>query len=204
MPATSIIIENVSKRFSRSTIFSKINYSFSTPSRYAITGPNGSGKSTLLKIIAGIVTPNTGNVLFTVKGESISVDSISRFMSICAPYLELPEELTLNELMDFHSAQRVLDISRNMLVEELQLDAGKEIRLYSSGMKQRLKLALALHSNSSIVLLDEPTSNLDGTWTNWYLQKIQSLSKQCLVIISSNEKREYDFCEEVFSLESYK
>jgi ABC-type multidrug transport system ATPase subunit len=204
MALTSITLENVSKKFSSNPIFSKINYRFTTPNRYAITGPNGSGKSTLLKILAGIITPNSGKVSYKIDGSDKSVESVSTFVSLCAPYLELPEELTLSELFDFHSAQRKLNITKTALADELQLDTNKEIRLYSSGMKQRLKLALALYANSSIIFLDEPTSNLDDTWANWYQQKMQTLSEQCLVVISSNEKREYDFCNEVFKIDTYK
>lgn len=114
--------------------------------------------------------------------------------------MDLPDELNINELLKFHQSLRKLTSPENALIAELQLEPTKEIRNYSSGMKQRLKLALAFYSESSVVLLDEPTATLDEHWTQWYLKKVQEISSDKLVIISSNIPAEYSFCEVVVKL----
>ena len=189
----SIQLKNVSKKFGNVWIFKNVTMAFGPGKKYAITGPNGSGKSTLLKIIAGIITPNQGEVSF-------GFEDISREISFCAPYLELPEELTLHEILAFHQNLRKLNVSTEKFIETMQLDAHKEIRNYSSGMKQRIKLALALYTDSKVILLDEPTANLDEHWTKWYLTEIQQVAAHRLVVICSNIKEEYSFCDEVFNV----
>lgn len=199
----SIELKGVSKKFGSNWIFRNINARFEAGNKYAITGPNGSGKSTLLKIVAGMVTPNAGGVSLVNGGQAIATEDWYPLISFCAPFMELPDELTLVELLDFHESQRKMLIGRAQLMQEVQLDAGKEIRNYSSGMKQRLKLALAFYTDSPIVLLDEPTNTLDAHWTDWYFKLAGQLSAGRLVIISSNIPTEFSFCNSVLDIEPY-
>lgn len=199
-----IQLSDVSKKFGNEWIFKGISITFNSPLSYAITGPNGSGKSTLLKVIAGISTPNRGEAQWKVQDNAVSVDEIYKHIAYCAPYLELPEELNLSELLQFHQRLRSLTIEEKEFISLLQLDPTKEIRLYSSGMKQRLKLALAFYTESKILLLDEPTATLDEIWIAWYLSEIKKQLSQKLVIICSNEKSEYSFCDNVINLQDYK
>ena len=192
----AIRLKNVSKKFGNVWIFKNVNADFEPGKKYALTGPNGSGKSTLLKIIAGIITPNRGEIAF---GSKFAYNEIS----FCAPYLELPEELTLDELFAFHKELRTINISIENFVVEMQIDPKKEIRNYSSGMKQRIKLALALYTESMVVLLDEPCANLDAHWTGWYLQKVKQITAEKLLVISSNIPAEYDFCDTVFDISDF-
>ncbi len=117
--------------------------------------------------------------------------------------LELPDELTLIELLNFHESQRKLTINRQQFMDAVQLEPDKEIRNYSSGMKQRLKLALAFYTDSKIILLDEPTATLDQHWTEWYLKLVSELLTDRLVVISSNVPAEYSFCDSVLDIEPY-
>jgi len=194
---TLITLNNVSKKFGNIWIFKGITAEFSAGKKYAITGANGSGKSTLLKVLAGIITPNSGEVKF-------AFEDVYRHISFSAPYMDLPEELTLNELFKFHENIRRLSISRQAFMDEVQLEGDKEIRNYSSGMKQRLKLAFAFFTESKILLLDEPSATLDEHWNNWYLKTVQQVDSTRLVIISSNIPAEYAFCDETLDIGQFK
>ncbi len=194
---TLITLNNISKKFGSIWIFKNVTAEFIAGKKYAITGANGSGKSTLLKVLAGIITPNAGEVKF-------AFEDVYQHISFSAPYMDLPEELTLNELFKFHENIRRLSISRQTFMDEVQLEGDKEIRNYSSGMKQRLKLAFALFTESKILLLDEPSATLDEHWNNWYLKTVQQVDSNRLVIISSNIPAEYAFCDTTLDIGQFK
>lgn len=197
---TKISLQNLGKRFNREWIFRHLNYEFSPGKSYAITGPNGSGKSTLLQVISGATTLSEGKVLY----QNINDENIFKHISIAAPYLELIEEMTLTEFLIFHSALKKLlptfTIERIISVIELDKAADKQIRYFSSGMKQRVKLAQAIFSDVPVVLLDEPTTNLDEDGIVLYKSLINNYSKERLLVVSSNDKQEYDFCDEVIDM----
>ena len=197
-----ITLTNTGKRFNREWIFRHLNYEFVAGKNYAITGPNGSGKSTLLQVIAGSLTHNEGNIQYS----QYQVDDQYKNISIAAPYLELIEEMTANEFLSFHNSFKPLAVSNTEALAKVDLQnaANKQIRYYSSGMKQRLKLAQAFFSSTPILLLDEPTTNLDAEGIALYHQLLNNYTKDKLVIISSNDKQEYDFCEELIMMEKYK
>jgi ABC-type multidrug transport system ATPase subunit len=215
-------LNNVGKRFNREWIFRRFTYQFQSGKKYAITGANGSGKSTLLQVIAGSLTHNEGTVEISnesryVSGAtgneqstkpSITSENFYQNISIAAPYLELIEEMTAKEMLLFHTQFKPLTNAAS--IEEILQTAGlqnainKQIRYYSSGMKQRLKLVQAFFSNTPILLLDEPTTNLDTDGIALYHHLINTYTKNKLVIVSSNDKQEYDFCEEVIGIGGYK
>jgi ABC-type multidrug transport system ATPase subunit len=199
-------LSNLGKRFNREWIFRHLDYEFTTGKKYAITGSNGSGKSTLLQVIAGSLTHNEGSVEIGNGQLAIGNDQHYQHISIATPYLELVEEMTALEMLNFHSTFKQLILADNEILEKvgLQAAANKQIRNYSSGMKQRLKLALAFFSNTPILLLDEPTTNLDEDGIALYHQLIQKHTTNKLVIVCSNDKQEYSFCEEVLEVGRYK
>jgi len=201
-----ITLTNTGKRYNREWIFRHFNYVFSQGMRYAITGSNGSGKSTLLQVIAGALTHNEGTIQMTSGDKSLAEENCYQYMSLAAPYLELIEEMTANEFLAFHTRFKPLSTSREEILAIINLTkaADKQIRYYSSGMKQRLKLAQAFFCNTPILLLDEPTTNLDAEGIALYHQLINGFTKNKLVIISSNDHQEYSFCEEVVSIGAYK
>ena len=198
-----IEVKNLGKRFNYHWLYRNLNLSFSNTHKYAIKGPNGSGKSTLLKLISSYLTPSEGIINYRKNSVNISSSDIYQHVSFVAPYLELIEEYTFSELFDFHSHFRLLSISKSNL--ESLLDLGniknKSIRHFSSGMKQRTKLALGLATNSSIYLLDEPTTNLDNQGKQWYEEMIVKFCKDALVIIASNESDDFVLCDEVIDIE---
>ena len=190
-----IELDKVSKKFGTQWIFREVSASFESGVPSAIVGANGSGKTTLLKIISGIVSPNEGTVKYA-DGADIPVDEIYQYISYTSPYLELPEELTLHELLEFHTALKPLhQISIEDFIKTIDIPADKEIRNCSSGMKQRVKFALAYYSISKILLLDEPTANMDHHWRDWALALIQNQAQERVTIICSNEPVEYSFAE---------
>ena len=190
-----IELDKVSKKFGAQWIFREVSASFESGLPSAIVGANGSGKTTLLKIISGIVSPNEGTIKYT-DGADIPVDEIYQYISYTSPYLELPEELTLYELLQFHTGLKPLhQISIEEFINAIDIPADKEIRNCSSGMKQRVKFALAYYSISTILLLDEPTVNMDHHWRDWALALIQNQPQERVTIICSNEPIEYSFAE---------
>lgn len=198
-----ISLSNIGKRFNREWIFRNLDYTFSAPKKYAITGPNGSGKSTLLQVIAGAVAHNEGAITFSNNRQETE---LYKHIAIAAPYLELIEEMTANELLDFHAAFKPLSVPKQEALHIVTLEkaANKQIRYYSSGMKQRLKLAQAFFSSTTVLLLDEPTTNLDAEGIALYRHLVAHYTDGKLVIISSNDRQEYSFCDEVVSVTDYK
>jgi len=203
-----VTLSDVGKRFNREWIFRHCSYEFKTGKNYAITGPNGSGKSTLLQVIAGATLHNEGSIEYSIGQKKTEPEHHYSQISIAAPYLELIEEMTAKEMLEFHSKFKPL--IQSLSVEDMLKTVGlekainKQIRYYSSGMKQRLKLAQAFFSNTPILLLDEPTTNLDADGIALYHNLISNYTKDKLVIVSSNVKQEYDFCEEVIEIGDYK
>jgi len=203
-----IQLQEVSKRFQYEWIFKNLNLSIPPGTSLAIIGGNGSGKSTLLKCLSGVIPVTSGKITFSNSQGRISESDWYSQLSISAPYLELPEEFTLQELVDFHFKFKnpLEDIQPKKLLEILYLEshASKPVSQFSSGMKQRLKLGLALFSDVPLILLDEPTSNLDKKGIAWYLDLIQAFQKGRTLIICSNDPREYEFCQQTLSIEDYK
>ena len=201
-----ISLQDAGKRYNREWIFRHINYEFFPGVKYAITGANGSGKSTLLQVIAGAILQSEGKVIFQKTSQPTLIPEAYKYLSIAAPYLELVEEMTASEFLLFHSKFKPLTKEPGVILEEMELGAAasKQIRYFSSGMKQRLKLAQAFFSETPVVLLDEPTTNLDTNGIALYHHLISNYTTGRLVIVSSNDKQEYGFCEEVIRIEEYK
>jgi ABC-type multidrug transport system ATPase subunit len=204
-----ITLQNAGKRFNREWIFKNINHVFEAGKAYAITGANGSGKSTLLQIISGAISLSEGSLkLISNKEKIIPSENIYQSISLAAPYVELIEEMTAEEFLSFH--QNFKPFFEEVEVDEildsigLQPAADKQIRYYSSGMKQRVKLAQAIFSQAPILLLDEPCTNLDASGYDLYHELIEKYCKQKLIIVSSNDANEIDFCHERIKMGEFK
>jgi ABC-type multidrug transport system ATPase subunit len=204
-----IYLTAASKRFNKEWIFSNLDFNFVAGQHYALIGNNGSGKSTLLQIIAGYIGLTKGQINWMNDfGQSIDSTNIYQHISIAAPYLELVEEFTALEQIAFHQQFKSIqsDIQAIDILEKIGLSkaADKQIRNFSSGMKQRLKLALAIFDQAPILLLDEPCSNLDQEGIQTYHQLMQAYALQKLIIVASNDPQEYQFCTQQLALSDFK
>jgi len=202
-----IVLNNVGRRFNKEWIFRNVTTEFNSGNSYAILGPNGSGKSTLLSVLTGSLSPSEGEILFSDPAE-IAIEDIYKHISLAAPYLELIETFTLKEIINFHFKFKnfAAGVNADSMISILGLEksANKEIKYFSSGMKQRTKLALACCSDAPILFLDEPTSNLDVQGINWYRELIEKFTKGRLTIIGSNQIQEYEFCQHHLQITDYK
>ncbi len=203
-----IILEQIGRRFNREWIFRNVNCVLESGRSYAVLGANGSGKSTLLQVISGSLSASEGQIHYFRDDQPLNIEHVFRDLSVAAPYLELIEEFSLSEHIDFHfrfkNYRNGYDKSSLISLLGLQRSQHKAIKNFSSGMKQRLKLALAFCSDTGILLLDEPTSNLDQQGLEWYLSLVEQFSSGRLVIVCSNQEHEYGFCEERINVEDYK
>lgn len=203
-----ICLTDAGKRFNRDWVFRHVDLTLTAGRVYALTGPNGSGKSTLLQLIGGVIDPSEGSVAYhpgTGRHEGIEP---SRLMAFCAPYLELIEEMTGEEFLNFHLGFKPfhngLTVAEALREVDLSKAAGKIVRYYSSGMKQRLKLAQSVLSDTPVLLLDEPCTNLDAKGMGMYRDLVARHSKGRIVVIASNDEAEYDFCDEVLGMDDWK
>ena len=203
-----VSFRSVGKRYRYEWIFRGVEFTFETGKKYAILGPNGSGKSTLLKVLAGHLTPSKGKVDFFYKNKTVEIDAMYRHISFAAPYIELIEEFTLTEAILFH--QKFKTFLNQLQVDDLirilgfEKSKDKPIQYFSSGMKQRLKLVLAICSDTPLLLLDEPTTNLDVQGMNWYRELIQKYAGTRLTVIASNVEADYDFCDSSLNILDFK
>lgn len=205
-----IVLDNVAKRYIKHWIFKQFSYKFEAGNCYAILGANGSGKSTLLRIIASMLTPTKGSIIYKIDSDTLANDEIYKYLSYCAPSLDIIEEMTLVEFLHFHfKFKKIIPaISIDNIIDMCQLEKAKHqyIRDFSSGMRQRVKLAQAFFSQSAILLLDEPCSNLDAAgiqlYQSWLLEWANHNNRIC--IIASNDEREYPNIPHIIDVNDYK
>lgn len=204
-----IALKEISRAFGQQTIFKQLNYNFEQGETYAVLGGNGSGKSTLLSILYSSLSPTKGSISWTLNGKNVPVSKVPFRVSLSGPYYELIEELTALEFLDFHQKFKpfIKGISSAKLLEIAKLEQArnKEIQHFSSGMKQRFKLALSLLADVDLILLDEPTSNLDPTASKWYHELVQTYrGKRTLIVGSNFNSAEMGFCTHQLNITDYK
>ncbi len=201
-----IILEKAGKRFNRDWIFRNFSFEFKAGGKYAITGPNGSGKSTLLQVLAGSMNTTEGSIAWLENNRNINPENVYRHIAIVAPYLELIEEMTAKEFLEFHAVFKKLILPAEDILSIIGLEkaTGKQIRNFSSGMRQRVKLAQAIFSGISCLFLDEPCTNLDTAGYELYHQLIAKYCQDKLVVVSSNDVNEYDFCDSRINVMDHK
>lgn len=204
-----IILDGLGKKFNKTWIFKDVRTRFEANKAYAILGANGSGKSTLLQVIACFLTPSAGSVRYVENNADVLIDDVYKRIAVSTPYMELIEEFTLMEMLDFHSVMKPFrhPLKPTDLIEITGLGASahKQIKYFSSGMKQRVRLVLALLTDVPVVFLDEPTTNLDEQGVRWYNDLVQQHRKDRILVVCSNHiQSEYGFCDEVFDLSKHK
>ena len=204
-----ISLDNIGKRFQREWIFRKVSLNLVQNDRVAILGANGSGKSTLLQILSGYLTPSEGKIIWKENDQMIGVQDVFKHVALATPYMTLYEDFTLRENIQFFSSFKSFRdaLSLREVAEKMGLSVqiDKPLKFYSSGMKQRVKLGLAIMSNTNILLLDEPSSHLDANAILWYQNLVQEFSSNRIICVASNkEETETLFCNKHLEVADFK
>jgi ABC-type multidrug transport system ATPase subunit len=196
--AASIQTSQLSKRFQYQWIFRDLELTLTDAHIWGIAGGNGSGKSTLVKILSGYLSPTLGKVSWLVDDKIISRDDLYRSVSWAAPYTGLIYEFTLTELFAFHTRYKPMrhGLSLQEFLEIIALPGhtSKPLQYFSSGMQQKIQLALAILSDTRFLLLDEPTSYLDQQAKGWFSNLLTTHLTNRLVVIASNDAFDLSFC----------
>ncbi|MDP2189062.1 MAG: ATP-binding cassette domain-containing protein [Sphingobacteriaceae bacterium] len=203
-----IRLADAGKRYNRDWIFKNLSFELVPGSRLSLTGSNGSGKSTLLQVMAGYQSLSSGSRTYLVNGAQLSEDQLYKQLSIATPYLDLPEAYSLEELLSFHFSLKpkktAFDMNSWIESAGLQPHLTKKLQYFSSGMKQRVKLLLALGADVPLLMLDEPTTNLDEQGIQWYQAMIGTLATRQSIVVASNQPHEYAFCTQNIEVTAYK
>ncbi|MEO8085634.1 MAG: ATP-binding cassette domain-containing protein [Bacteroidota bacterium] len=207
-PVFNIELIAAGKKFFRNWIFKNLSFTLSPADKVSVIGQNGSGKSTLLQVLSGYESLSTGNIRYSKDNVEIPRENIYNHIAIAAPYLELIEEYTLEEIVRFHFQLKkpIHNLTPGNIIELMQLEGSKDkiFKYFSSGMKQRTKLTLAIMSDVDLILLDEPLSNLDKTGTLWYQELTSKYLKEKSVVVCSNQNEaEYAFCNRSIFISDY-
>lgn len=205
----NITLTNAGKKFGKEWIFRHVTLDVKQGEKVVILGLNGSGKSTLLQALTGYLSLNEGSLLYQQDSKTIDAEDCYHYQSLASPYLELIEDFTLQELIEHAAVYKPFlnQLNTAQIIEISGLSAHKDkyIKLFSSGMKQRLKLTLAILADMPILFLDEPTTNLDATVIGWYQKLITNYaSKKTIIVCSNSIKEEYAFCDRTITMEDFK
>jgi ABC-type multidrug transport system ATPase subunit len=197
-------LNKVGKRFNKEWILRNLSLDIPSQSSLSITGANGSGKSTLIKLISAYMEPTSGNIQYFENKKTYPIESIPQSIGLAAPYVDLIEEFSLREHVEFHFKFRSTPFSLDEIIARtnFQFSIDKKVQDFSSGMKQRLKLALAIFAKNKLLILDEPTSNLDQEGIEWYRDQILQKIGTCTIIVASNQRHEYDFISKNIDLDN--
>lgn len=204
-----ISLQNIGKKFGREWIFRGVNHLFAAGKPTVILGANGSGKSTLLQVISGSMLQGEGTISYSHEGKTVEQEFIYEYVSIASPYLELNDDFTLEESISFHGKfkrwRNGLTVKELIEISGLAHAKNKQLKNFSSGMKMRVRLLLAILSDTPVLLLDEPCSNLDPQACEWYGKLVSEHSANRLIIVCSNlVKEEYFFCQDELKMEQFK
>lgn len=205
----SIHLNNLSKKYINEWVFRDLTYTINASDKLVILGSNGSGKSTLLQTIASYLIPTKGVVTWQNGSGKIADENIYKALSMASPYMELVEEFTLEEMIAHQAVFKPFlnNLGPDQIISIMQLEhaSRKYIRNFSSGMKQRVKLALAILADCPVLLLDEPCTNLDAKAIAWYQNMIGLYALNKTVVVCSNAvKEEYSFSTHTLEMERFK
>ncbi len=216
MEKIELSCENLEKRFSNKLIFKNLSFRLTNSSSLVITGRNGTGKSTLIKVISNLIRESNGKKWISINDKVIDTDQHYLNIGLIAPYINLYDELTGFENLEFFNK---LKFNRNnngeeenthdklkYLLDKVNLYKRRNdlLKNYSSGMKQRLKLAFAILNDPLILLMDEPRTNLDEEGINVVYDIAEKQKEKGILIIATNENEDTKLCTESINIENYK
>lgn len=186
-----IICKDIAKKFNDKTIFSNLNLNIQKGSKYGFLGPNGSGKSTALLSIAGYYQLSSGSIAYIQNQKQIDESNKFSFISIASPYLDLQENFTAKEIFYFQSKFKpfISGLNEDNFFKKINLNNAKDtpVKFFSSGMKQILKLGLAIFCDTPILFLDEPCSNLDSANILIFREIYKEFAGSKTVLIGTND-----------------
>lgn len=205
----SLSADSINKTFGRRLIFKNISFKLNLSTIFGISGPNGSGKSTLIKIVANIISPSAGRIIHNLNGSEIKPEKLHNHIGLVSPYLVLYDEFTAYENLIYFSEIRGISFNKErvdrLLNKFLLFNRRNDlVKTYSSGMKQRLKFIFALMHSPQLIILDEPTSNIDDEGKEVVYELVKEEGNKNIVIIASNEKSDLSLCSEIIDLNDYK
>jgi len=213
MDRISLKCENLDKSFLNKVVFKEVGFELLNGSSIAVTGRNGSGKSTLLKVIANLLIPNKGKVTLTNNDEKVASEKFHFYVGMIAPYINLYDELTALENLEFFFDLKCKtngSIERKDYLKELlnrvnlYSRRNDEVKNFSSGMKQRMKLAFAIINDPPVLIMDEPRTNLDTEGIDLIYRTAEEKRKNGILILATNEPEDTKLCEKIISIEDYK
>jgi ABC-type multidrug transport system ATPase subunit len=203
-----ITCSRLGKRYNSQWVFRNMEDTFTGGEAISITGNNGSGKSTLLKVLAGFERHSEGTAAYVINGKPVDDTTLYRHVSICSPYQSLYDDFTAEEQFDLHrkfKAMRVAGFEEFSSLLALENIRSKPLKNYSSGMRQRVKLALAILSDTPLLFLDEPLTNLDASSTGWYRNLVvQHLGNRLVFVASNMQEDEFFFCQRMIRIDTLK
>ena len=216
MPGINLECKNLEKNYLGKTVFKNINLNLNSGDSLVITGKNGSGKSTLVKIISHLIKQSKGEINLTVENNKIEKENFYKYTGMLAPYINLYDELTAYENLSFFYKLKS-DTSKEISKKELSelIDVHLEmvnlfkrkndlVKNYSSGMKQRVKLAFAVINKPPLLILDEPRTNLDNEGIDIVYKSAEEHIKRGILIVATNEKEDFRLGKEIINLENFK
>ena len=204
---------DLEKSFLNKVIFRNVNLELKSGDSLAVTGRNGSGKSTLLKVLANLMKPNKGKVIVSNDSDVIPADKLHLCFGMIAPYLNLYDELTALENLEFFYDLKCGNLPDSNKKEHLKYllkrinlfnRRNDEVKNFSSGMKQRVKLAFAIINNPEILLMDEPRTNLDVEGIDLVYKIADEHKENGILIEATNEPEDTKLCSGVISIENFK
>lgn len=199
-PTVRLAATDVKHRFGPRVAVQAISFELTAPGVVAVTGENGSGKSTLLRILSGLLRPSGGATSFQVAGVEVPGRLRRNHVGLATPELSFYEEFTATENLEFIAETRGLQ-GRSGAVDEaleavgLARRAEDRVGAFSSGMKQRLRLAFAILHRPAVLMLDEPGSHLDAAGRAVVERIVLSNAATSLVLIATNDAQEIQLAE---------
>lgn len=205
-----LTVDGVGHRFGALVLFRQLSFALDGGERLAITGANGSGKSTLLRILAGVLTPTAGTVTLAVDGRVVPRAERPLRTGLVAPYFNVYDGLTARENLGFVAAVRRLDAAATRIDDALDAvglagRADDRVGTYSSGMKQRVKYAATLLTAPPLLLLDEPSANLDAAGLDMVdAVMARQRARDALLVVATNVPAEADRCDRALCVEDFR
>ena len=208
MPEPFVETHSLTKRFGSFTALDNCSVSIQQGEVFGLLGPNGAGKSTLIRLLMGFLNPTSGSA--TVAG----LDCYSQRVAVHEAVSYLPGDARLFRTMRGHGVLKLfasfrtnmkLDAAR-AVADRMELDLNRWVAFMSTGMRQKLALAIALSNDAPMLILDEPTANLDPTVRGRVIEMVaEAKSAGKTVMFSSHVLSEIeDVCDRVAILRSGK